>query len=203
MRLVLKRILLALCALFISPLIILTWLEAFILGKDCEVIFSSCKDFLSICPSIIGTYMRKAFYWAVCTDVSPDAHFLFGSSLAHRQNRISAGVVLGAFTIIGYADIEENVLMAARVSIISGKYQHGRPDQRTDQKNVEEEHQIIHIGKNTWIGQDVSILANIGENCTVGAGSVVFKDVPNNTTVLGNPARKVNIEQPPGRTGNA
>ena len=121
-------------------MIILTWLEALLFGKDQEVIFGACREFLSLCPSIIGTYLRKAFYWAVCTDVSPDVHFLFGSSLAHRQNIIRAGVVLGAYTIIGYADIEENVLMAARVSIISGKYQHGRPDQRTAQQLS-----LIHI----------------------------------------------------------
>jgi len=39
----------------------------------------------------------------------------------------------------------------------------------------------------------VVIMANIGRNCTVGAGSVVMKDVEDNTTVLGNPARKVNL----------
>jgi len=203
MRIVCKRILFTIGVLIVSPLIIFTRLEALLFGKNRELIFCACGEFLSICPSIIGLYMRKAYYWAVCTDVSLDAHFLFGSSLAHRQNIIRAGVVIGAYTIIGYADIEENVLMAARVSIISGKYQHGHPNQRTAQQETKEEHEIIHIGKNTWIGQDVSILANIGKNCTVGAGSVVFKDVLDNTTVLGNPARKVNIDRPPSKESDS
>ena len=192
----LKRLLFIICLLIDSPLILLTWLEAGIFGVNQEHIFSSCKDFLSLCPTLIGLYMRKAYYWAVCTDVSPDVHFLFGSWLAHRQNIIRRGVIIGNHTYIGYAYIEENVLMAARVSIVSGKYQHGHPEQRNQGKEIIEENLVIHIGKNSWIGQDSVILADIGQNCTVGAGSVVFKAVPDGTTVLGNPARKVNLDNP-------
>ena len=195
MLFLIKRFFLIICFIIDFPLILLTWLEAGIGGKNQEHIYCSCRDILSICPTFIGIYLRKAFYWAVCTDVSPDVHFLFGSWLSHRQNTIRSGVVVGHYSLIGYADIGENVLMAARVSIVSGKYQHGRPDKRSHLKEVVEENQIIRIGANTWIGQDVTILANIGKNCTVGAGSVVLRDVPDNTTVLGNPARKVNIEK--------
>ena len=194
-RKIFKRLIFGLGILAVSPLIIITRLEAIIFGKKQERIFSSCKEILSIFPTILGVYFRKAYYWGVCTEISPDSHFLFGCMLAHRENIIRSGVVIGHYTFIGYADIGENVLFGARVSIVSGKYQHGRPEQRAGQiDDITEENVIIHIGKNSWIGQDVVILANIGENCTVGAGSVVLKDVPDNTTVLGNPARKVNIK---------
>ncbi|MFZ5979889.1 MAG: acyltransferase [Candidatus Zixiibacteriota bacterium] len=195
MLLLIKKLFLIISFIAAFPLILLTWLEAWICGEDCEYIYCSCRDILSICPTFIGIYLRKAFYWAVCTDVSPDAHFLFGSWLSHRRNTIRSGVVVGHYSFIGYADIGQNVLMAARVSIVSGKYQHGMPGQRSHMIKVVEKNEIISIGENTWIGQDVTILANIGKNCTVGAGSVVLRDVPDNTTVLGNPARKVNIDK--------
>ena len=182
------------------PLIVLTWCESTLLGKDYEKVFAACKETLSLIPSIPGVYMRSAYYWAVCTKVSPEARFLFGSWLAHRKNKVDRGTLIGPYSFIGYSEIGENVIFGARVSIISGKYQHGRPDQRINGQKPSkliEEDEIIHIGKNTWIGQDAVILANIGENCTVGAGSVVFKDVPDNTTVIGNPARKVNMEMVP------
>lgn len=47
------------------------------------------------------------------------------------------------------------------------------------------------IGDNVSIGANVVIIGDviIGNNVTIGAGSVVIKDVPNNTIVVGNPAR--------------
>lgn len=45
------------------------------------------------------------------------------------------------------------------------------------------------IGKGTRIGSNATILpVHIGENCIIGAGAVVTKNVPNNTIVKGNPA---------------
>lgn len=51
----------------------------------------------------------------------------------------------------------------------------------------------VIIGENAFVGANCIILpgCNIGKNSVVGAGSVVTKDVPDNTIVAGNPARKV------------
>lgn len=49
----------------------------------------------------------------------------------------------------------------------------------------------IHIGTNVWIGAGALIMpgVTIGDDALVGAGSVVTRDVPKGTTVVGNPAR--------------
>ncbi|WP_405755580.1 DapH/DapD/GlmU-related protein [Anaerovibrio slackiae] len=41
----------------------------------------------------------------------------------------------------------------------------------------------ISIGTGTWIGSNVVILkdVSIGKNCVIGAGSIVNKDIPNNS----------------------
>ena len=196
-RLVIKRILFFLGIVLSMPFIVPTILEAALFGEKCERMLCWCKEILSLIPTAIGEYMRLGFYWSVCREISPDALFMFGSMVAHRDTIIRAGVVVGSYTIVGYADIGENVLMGARVSLISGKYQHGRPVERSGGAELVEQYDTIHIGKNSWIGQDAIIMANVGENCTVGAGSVVFKDMPPNSTFIGNPARKVNIESGP------
>ena len=57
------------------------------------------------------------------------------------------------------------------------------------------------IGRNCFIGGRALILpgVTIGDNCVVGAGSVVTKDVPDRCLVAGNPARvlRENIEVGP------
>jgi len=47
------------------------------------------------------------------------------------------------------------------------------------------------VENNVSIGANSTILPGIkiGENVTIGAGSVVTKDVPKNSLVYGNPAR--------------
>lgn len=51
----------------------------------------------------------------------------------------------------------------------------------------------VNIGNSVWIGGDVTILpgVTIGDNCTIGAGSVVTRDIPANSIAVGNPARVI------------
>ncbi len=51
----------------------------------------------------------------------------------------------------------------------------------------------ITVGNNVWIGTNVSVLpgVTIGDNCVIGAGSVVNKDIPDNVVAAGNPCRVI------------
>lgn len=53
------------------------------------------------------------------------------------------------------------------------------------------------VKRGATIGANATILCGItiGENAMVGAGAVVVKDVPNNTTVVGNPAKIIKFER--------
>lgn len=49
------------------------------------------------------------------------------------------------------------------------------------------------IGENVFIGMGSTIMpgVHIGNNCIIGAGSVVTKDIPNDSVAVGNPARVI------------
>ncbi len=87
--------------------------------------------------------------------------------------------------------IEDNVFIGHSVTFINDKYPRatnadGSLQGESDWKVVE-----TRVKKGASVGSGSTILCGltIGENAIVGAGSVVTKNVPPNSTVAGNPAR--------------
>lgn len=89
------------------------------------------------------------------------------------------------FLDLGGITIEDNVLIAPKVSLLS----EGHPLSPTERHSLVPGH--IHIKKGAWIGAGATILAGVtvGENAIVAAGAIVSKDVADNTIVGGIPAK--------------
>lgn len=53
----------------------------------------------------------------------------------------------------------------------------------------------ITIGDNVWIGAGVHVLpgVTIGNNCVIGCGSVVVRDIPANSVAVGNPCKAIKL----------
>lgn len=51
----------------------------------------------------------------------------------------------------------------------------------------------VHIGNDCWFGASVTVCpgVTIGNNCVIGAGSVVTRDIPANSFAAGNPCRVI------------
>lgn len=56
---------------------------------------------------------------------------------------------------------------------------------------------IVSIGNNVTFGVGVNVLPRIkiGDNCIIGGGTVIIKDIPANSVVVGNPARIIKTLQ--------
>ena len=51
----------------------------------------------------------------------------------------------------------------------------------------------IKVGNDVWFGGGVIVLpgVTIGDNCVIGAGSVVTRDIPSDSVAVGNPCRVI------------
>lgn len=86
-------------------------------------------------------------------------------------------------------EIGDNVLLAPNVQIYTAHHPID-PQVRLSGKELASP---ITIGHNVWLGGGVIVCPNvrIGDNTTIGAGSVVTKDIPANVIAVGNPCRVI------------
>ena len=90
----------------------------------------------------------------------------------------------------GGITIEDNVLIAANVQLISNN--HDLYDRAVLQCKP------VLIKEDAWLGAGVSVLPGvcIGKHAVVGAGSVVTKDIPDYAVAVGSPAKVVRMLNP-------
>jgi acetyltransferase-like isoleucine patch superfamily enzyme len=87
--------------------------------------------------------------------------------------------------------IEDNVFIGHSVTFINDRIPRATTADGGLQTEADWKVERTVVKKGASIGSGATILSNIsiGENAIVGAGSVVTKDVPPNTIVVGNPAK--------------
>ena len=137
-------------------------------------------------PSNIGNILRSNYYRKFVGNYSL---IRYGVIISHPENlRLGKGVSIGYDTIIrakNGVEIGDYTMVSWRVNILSLNHNHclnGVPFRFQGSSGEK-----VVIGKNCWIGCNVSILsgAKIGNNCVIGAASVITKDIPDNSVVVG------------------
>ena len=95
------------------------------------------------------------------------------------------------FTVLDGAKVQigNHVYIAPNVSI----YTAGHPFDVVLRRKGLEYARPVRIGDDVWIGGGVSILpgVTIGNNVVIGAGSVVNRDIPDNSLAVGNPCKVI------------
>lgn len=104
------------------------------------------------------------------------------------------------FTVLDVCPVKigDNVLIGPNVSIMTPvhplRYQDRNIKKKADGTLYDDEYaKPITIGNNCWIASCVTITGGvtIGNGCVIGAGSVVTRDIPDNSFAAGNPCRVI------------
>ncbi|WP_227714600.1 acyltransferase [Marinobacter sp. DY40_1A1] len=152
----------------------------------------SFSQAISLIPGKTGIYIRAAFYRLVCTDTSDEISVGFLTIFSHADTTIEKGVYIGPQCNIGKCTICADTLLGSAVHILSGKNQHNFDDITTSIQKQGGKFEKIRIGRDCWIGNNATVLADVSDQCVIAAGSVSAKSIPNKGDIVaGNPARVI------------
>lgn len=122
--------------------------------------------------------MNLSFRRGFSLVIEDDAKIVIGDNCFFNNN-----VTLASMSEIR---IGEGTLFGENVKV----YDHNHCYRDTD-INIKDQgytHEAIVIGKHCWVASNVVILkgVHIGDNCVIGAGCVIYKDIPSNSIVVNN-----------------
>jgi len=168
-------------------------IQRVLMGKSHAL--ASWSQILSLIPGMFGTYLRFAFYSRAMGGVGEDAVISFGVLFSHPETTIGRTAYIGPYCVIGDVSLGDDVLLGSQVSVMNGARQHGIGRLDVPVREQPGEWPKITIGQDTWIGDHAIVMADIGEHCVIGAGSVVTKPVPDYAIAVGNPAKVVKYRE--------
>ncbi len=171
-------------------LLVPLWLPAWV-ERRCrlgEGVFTGCSELLSLVPGKPGVFLRRSFYRMTLDRCATDCHIGFGTTISHPDAEIHAGVMVGSRCTVGKAVLERDATVGSNVDILSGRHQHHFDALDVPIQDQGGRFRRVRIGRNTWVGNSAVVMADVGADCVIGAGSVVVRPIPPRSVAAGNPA---------------
>jgi len=167
-------------------------LDCAVMGRERALIGASER--VGRMPGHWGVYTRQAFYRTRLEHVGSDVYFGFMSLLSKPGASIGDRVYIGRFCTLGLVTLEDEVMLADGVQVLSGRHHHGG-GAGADGGAAGPEHgdevafSRVTIGRGAWVGANAVVMADVGSGAIVGAGAVVVKPVGPGQKVGGVPAK--------------
>jgi acetyltransferase-like isoleucine patch superfamily enzyme len=186
---VLKTLGVGAATLLVLPRVAIFAVSARLIGPDRAL--EGATQALARVPGLRGQYLRRAFLPFVGVRCHPSATICFGTTFSKVGAVLDQNVYVGPGCHLGLVHLEHDVLLAAGVHIPSGAQTHGTADPHLPIREQPGTTRRVRVGAGSWVGSAAVVLADVGKNCVIGAGSVVTKPVPDDVVAAGVPAAVV------------
>jgi maltose O-acetyltransferase len=156
--------------------------------------FPFLSDALGRIPFTPGWKFRRAIYARILPRIGRNVILHPGVVLEDPRTTIGEDVWISHQCYLDYVTIGDHVLVGPHAVVLAGGHPH--QDERLDvpiklQPNNPKE--PVVLGNGCWIGANATVMADVGHDAIVGAGSVVTRSVPPFAIVAGNPARVLRL----------
>ncbi len=161
-----------------------------------EILFNLFAQAFASLPGFFGSFARAAFYKMTLEDCSIDVVIGFGTYFSRRSAVVGPRVSIGSYCVIGQARIGTRSQISSHAEIPGGRAQHTRDASGRLSDAVESTEDHLSIGEDCWIGASAIVMANVGSQTTIGAGSVVVREIPSGVVAVGSPAKPIKPSYP-------
>lgn len=184
------------CAtVLVAPALLSFALRSMVFGRNRAL--EGSTQALACLPGIFGEYLRRAFLQRVLRRCDSTAVIGFGTVFSQADACIDARVVVGPRCHIGLVHIERDVLIGPATHLLSGGRTHGISDPAVPIRDQAGDLRCVRIGAGAWIGSAVIVMADVGADTVVSAGSVVHQPLPARVVAGGVPARTLSQRRGP------
>jgi len=183
---------------------ILTWPVVWpvaMLSRTSDMVFRTVSEMLSLIPYIFGVVVRAEFYRFALRHCGRNVVIEFGTVFIYRDVSIGDNVTINRYSVIHHCDIGSYALVGEHAVLLSGSRQHDIDRTDIPMALQQGRKKRIALGDDCWIGAHSVVMEDVGRGAVVGAGAVVNKPVPELMVVAGNPARPVRRRGEPARVG--
>src|SRR5438309_997840 len=161
------------------------------LSRTSDMVFRTVSEMLSLIPYIFGVVVRAEFYRFALRHCGRNVVIEFGTVFIYRDVSIGDNVTINRYSVIHHCDIGSYALVGEHAVLLSGSRQHDIDRTDIPMALQQGRKKRIALGDDCWIGAHSVVMEDVGRGAVVGAGAVVNKPVPELMVVAGNPARPV------------
>jgi virginiamycin A acetyltransferase len=194
-----KRAAFGAATIAVVPSLLSFWVRSQVVGRDRAI--EGSTEALGLVPGITGQYLRRAFLARTLASFHWTATVEFGTLFSSAGARLDENVYVGPRCHLGLVHLERDVLVGAGVHIPSGSATHGTDDVSRPIRDQESRKTLVTVSAGTWIGSAAVVMANVGRDSVVGAGSVVTRPLPSLVIAAGVPARVIRERAPVAASG--